>query len=214
MAAMSVSEEDAKLASQCLDLCQTLAGKSLTFSFSLTIGSSFSFSMDTRGKEVLVPHRKKKTPSTLRRDARRREELLKKKLNTSTVISSQSEQASAKEVEVPRKAPPVVHHHPSPPASSERRQVTVVGREKVLPSFTQLDGEEDLSLLCAAEKEENIIAMEETWFDDPPFSELYKVPPAKVRHPDPDFGIGTYVRTNSDSGNFLYEFQNGHWVEV
>ena len=161
-----------------------------------------------------MPHRKKKTPSTLRRDARRREELLKKKLNTSTVISSQSEQASAKEVEVPRKAPPVVHHHPSPPASSERRQVTVVGREKVLPSFTQLDGEEDLSLLCAAEKEENIIAMEETWFDDPPFSELYKVPPAKVRHPDPDFGIGTYVRTNSDSGNFLYEFQNGHWVEV
>ena len=206
MTAMSVSEEDAKLASQCLDLCQTLAGKSLTFSFSLTIGSSFSFSVDTRGKEVLVPQRKKKTPSTLRRDARRREELLKKKLNASTVISSQSEQASAKEVEVPRKAPPVVHHHPSPPASSERRQVTVVGREKVLPSFTQLDGEEDVSLLCAAEKE--------TWFDDPPFSELYKVPPAKVRHPDPDFGIGTYVRTNSDSGNFLYEFQNGHWVEV
>ena len=214
MAAMSVSEEDAKLASQCLDLCQTLAGKSLAFSFSLTIGSSFSFSVDTRGKEVLVPQRKKKTPSTLRRDARRREELLKKKLNASTVISSQSEQASAKEAEVQRKAPPVVHHHPSPPASSERRQVTVVGREKVLPSFTQLDGEEDVSLLCAAEKEENIIVMEETWFDDPPFSELYKVPPAKVRHPDPDFGIGTYVRTNTDSGNFLYEFQNVDWVEV
>ena len=74
--------------------------------------------------------------------------------------------------------------------------------------------EGDVSLLCAAEKEEVIIAMEETWFDDLPFSELYKVPPAKVRHPDPDFGIGTYVRTNSDSGNFLYEFQNGDWLEV
>ena len=214
MAAMSVQEEDARLVSQCLEFCQTLAGKPQTFSFSLTIGSHFSFSVDTRGKEVLVPKRKKKTPSTLRRDARRREGFLKKKSAASTEISSQCEQVSEKEAEVPRKAQTVLHHHPSPPASSERRQVTVVGREKVLPSFTQLDGEEDVSLLCAAEKEENIIAMEETWFDDPPFSELYKVPPAKVRHPDPDFGIGTYVRTNTDSGNFLYEFQNGDWVEV
>ena len=84
MAAMSVSEEDAKLASQCLDLCQTLAGKSLAFSFSLTVGSSFSFSVDTRGKEVSTLQKKKKTPSTLRRDARRREEFLRKKLNAPT----------------------------------------------------------------------------------------------------------------------------------
>ena len=100
MAAMPLSEEDAKLASQCLEFCQTLADKSLTFSFSLTIGSSFSFSMDTRGKEVLASPRKRKSPSTLRRDARRREELLKKKLNAPTAVnSSQSEQASAKEAE-------------------------------------------------------------------------------------------------------------------
>ena len=161
MAAMPVQEEDAQLVSQCLEFCQTLAGKPQTFSFSLTIGSHFSFSVDTRGKEVLAPKRKKKTPSTLRRDARRREELLKKKFAASTEIKC--EQVSEKEAEVPRKAQTVLHHHPSPPASSERRQVTVVGREKVLPSFTQLDGEEDLSLLCAAEKEENIIAMEETF---------------------------------------------------
>ena len=103
MAAMPVCEEDAKLASQCLDFCQTLAGKSLTFSFSLTIGSSFSFSVDTMEKEVLVPQRKKKTPSTLRRDARRREELLKKKLKTSTV-NPPSEQASVQEAEVPSPA--------------------------------------------------------------------------------------------------------------
>ena len=160
MAAMSVSEEDAKLASQCLDLCQTLAGKSLAFSFSLTIGSSFSFSVDTRGKEVLVPQRKKKTPSTLRRDARRREELLKKKLNTSTVISSQSEQASAKEAEAPKKVPTMLKHHPFPPTSSERRQVVVVGRENVVPSFNHLDGRQD-DVLCSspssAEVEEDII---------------------------------------------------------
>ena len=130
---MPVQEEDAQLVSQCLEFCQTLAGKSQTFSFSLTIGSHLSFSVDTRGEVVLAPKRKKKTPSTLRRDARRREELLKNKFAASTEIKC--EQVSEKEAEVPRKAQTVLHHHPSPPASSERRQVTVVGREKVLPSW-------------------------------------------------------------------------------
>ena len=87
-AAMSqLSQEDAKLASQCLEICQTLAGKSLPFAFCINIGSNFSFSVDTRGKEVEVlanPKRKKKTPSTLRRDARRREDFLNKKLNAPT----------------------------------------------------------------------------------------------------------------------------------
>ena len=85
MAAMTMlCEEDAKLASQCLEICKTLAGKSLPFSFSVNIGPNFSFSVDTRGveEEVLANRKKKKTPSTLRRDARRREEYLRKKLNS------------------------------------------------------------------------------------------------------------------------------------
>ena len=85
-AAMSqLSQEDAKLVSQCLEICQTLAGKSLPFTFSINIGSNFSFSVDTRGKEALAnPKKKKKTQSTLRRDARRREDFLSKKLNAPT----------------------------------------------------------------------------------------------------------------------------------
>ena len=210
MATMQVIEEDAKLATKCLELCQMLAGKSLTFSFSLTIGSSFSFSVDTRGKEVLASPRKKKTPSTLRRDARRREELLKKKLNASTVENfSQSEQASAKEAEAPKKAPTVLQHHPSPPSSSERRQVIVVGREKAVPSFNQLDGQEDVP--TSTEVEEDII---DVLPDDPPLSETHKVPPAKVRHPDYD-GLGTFVEIDSKSANFVYEFPNcSYLVEV
>ena len=215
---MPLSEDDAKLASQCLEFCQTLADKSLTFSFSLTIGSSFSFSVDTRGKEVLASPRKKKTPSTLRRDARRREELLKKKLNASTVENfSQSEQASAKEAEAPKKVPTMLKHHPFPPTSSERRQVVVVGRENVVPSFNQLDGHQE-DVLCSspssAEVEEDII---DVLPDDPPLCETHKVPPAKVRHPDYD-GIGTFLRINSDSGNFAYEFPDCPtwvaWVEL
>ena len=205
----AVSEEDAKLASKCLEFCQTLADKSLTFSFSLTIGSSFSFSVDTREKEVLVPQKKKKTPSTLRRDARRREELLKKKFNASTEVPSQSDQVSEKEAGVPRKASPVLHHHPSPPASSERRQVTVVGRGKPLLSFNQLDGQEDVP--TSTEVEEDII---DVLPDDPPLSETHKVPPAKVRHPDYD-GLGTFVEIDSKSANFVYEFPNcSYLVEV
>ena len=105
MAAMPFAtdgHEDAMLASQCLDFCQMLTGKSITFSFSLTTRTGFSFSVDSRGKEALASKKKKKpTPSTLKRNARRREEFLKKKFNASTEKSSQEEPAAAKEAEVP-----------------------------------------------------------------------------------------------------------------
>ena len=137
-------EEDAKLVSQCLDFCQTLAGKSLSFSFSLTIGTNFSFSVDTMGRGALAPKKKKKkkpTPSTLRRNARRREEFLNKKINPSTADNQSQSEVSEEEAEAPLKAPSVLHHHPSPSPSSERRQVINVGREKTRPSFSQLDGD-------------------------------------------------------------------------
>ena len=156
MAAMPVPlirhEEDAKLVSQCLDFCQTLAGKSLTFSFSLTLPTGFSFSVDTMGKGALASQKttkKKPTPSTMRRNARRREEFLKKKVNASTDDKSQSEPVSVEEAEVP---PSVLHHHPSPSPSSERRQVITVGREKARPTFSQLDSDPPSSL--EAEKQE------------------------------------------------------------
>ena len=61
-----------------------LAGKSLNFSFTLTLGNNFSFSLDTSEKKALAPKAKKKSPSTLRRDARRRNEFVRKKLEAST----------------------------------------------------------------------------------------------------------------------------------
>ena len=136
-------KEDAKLVSQCLDFCQTLAGKSLTLAFSLTIGTNFAFSVDTMGNGTLASKEKKKkpTPSAMRRNARRREEFLNKKRNTSTAAKPfQSKPAAAKEAEAPANAPSGLHHHPSPSPSSERRQVITVGREKEVPTFSQLDG--------------------------------------------------------------------------
>ena len=84
MAATSVKEDNSAILSQCLDFCQTLAGKSLNFSFTLTLGNNFSFSLDTSEKKALAPKAKKKSPSTLRRDARRRNEFVRKKLEAST----------------------------------------------------------------------------------------------------------------------------------
>ena len=84
MAGMLEKEDNSALVSQCLDFCQTLAGKSLNFSFTLTLGNNFSFSLDTSEKKALAPKAKKKSPSTLRRDARRRNEFVRKKLEAST----------------------------------------------------------------------------------------------------------------------------------
>ena len=88
----------------------------------------------------------------------------------------------------------------------------VVGREKA-PSFNQLDGQEDISLLDAApsseEGEEDIVDVGDAERDVSRFSETFKVPPAKVRCSKPGFGIGTFLKIDEKSVNFVYEFQNG-----
>ena len=83
---------DDSLASQCLAFCQTLASQGMDFHFSLTINSTFSFSLDTRktkGNSTLV--KKRSSPSTQRRNARRREEFLKRKLNFDPLSPSASD---------------------------------------------------------------------------------------------------------------------------
>ena len=62
------------LLSKCLDFCQALARQGHTFNISIAIGTSFSFSLDTRSKEVVTSKviKKKASPSTLRRNAKRR----------------------------------------------------------------------------------------------------------------------------------------------
>ena len=77
----AVGETNSPLMTQCLDFCQALALQGKMFKFSVTVGSNFTFSLDTReGKDVPVTKIKKRSsPSTLRRNAKRREEFLNKK---------------------------------------------------------------------------------------------------------------------------------------
>ena len=77
----ALSEIDSSLTTQCLDFCQALAGQGKVFKFSLTIGSSFTFHLDTKEGKATLPSKipKRKSPSTIKRNAKRREEFLSKK---------------------------------------------------------------------------------------------------------------------------------------
>ena len=88
---IAVSETNSSLTTQCLDFCQALAGQGKVFKFSITIGSSFTFSLDTKEGKANLPPRilKRKSPSTIKRNAKRREDFLSKKstLESSSVVT-------------------------------------------------------------------------------------------------------------------------------
>ena len=83
---MTAIESESSLASKCLDLCQTLASQGQPFTLSVTIGSTFNFSMRTGSQESPAPKAKavvkKKSPSKQRRNARRKKEFLRRKSQT------------------------------------------------------------------------------------------------------------------------------------
>ena len=98
-----VGETDSSLATKCLALCQALTSQGMVFNFSLNIGSTFSFSLDTKSKEVLSSKVKKKaSPSTLRRNMRRREEFFnKKKSEASEAEKSESDKEASQPATFP-----------------------------------------------------------------------------------------------------------------
>ena len=94
MATSTLSGGEPALLKQCLDFCQALASKGQTISFSLTLGSTFSFNLDTRGKATSpvekMTKKKKPSPSTLRRNLLRKELFLKQKSETSSDLEATS----------------------------------------------------------------------------------------------------------------------------
>ena len=139
---MNSLNSDEDLASKCIGLCHALASQNKSFSFSLTVGSNFSFSLDTRElvSDTQTKKAKKKkpspSPSTICRSARRREQFLKKK------------QAQARP---PARNPspalvPGPRLLPSPPPEGRRRVMSLGRRDTSNVSFLNLDGlEGDLS---------------------------------------------------------------------
>ena len=94
-----MTDEDSSLASKCMAFCQALAIKGHHFNLSISIGSDFSFSLDTRSKAVTGKGTKKAaSPSTLRRNARRREEFMAKKQQKSSTRTSGDNSTAATEI--------------------------------------------------------------------------------------------------------------------
>ena len=88
----AVVEADSTLVFKCMEFCQALASQGQVFNFSLSVGPSFSFSLDTTRSEA--PRTKKKpSPSTLRRNARRRAEFNAKKQQSSPSRISSDDKA-------------------------------------------------------------------------------------------------------------------------
>ena len=86
-----MSAVDSSLAAKCMDFCHALTSQDKSFTFSLTLGSNFTFSLDT--KENLSPAsqavKRKKSPSAKRRNERRRAEFLLRRSETQgTVIQA------------------------------------------------------------------------------------------------------------------------------
>ena len=71
-----------------------LASQGQAFNFSLAIGSSFSFSLDSRTKAEGTVIKKRVSPSTLRRNTKRRKEFIMKQQLSSNRITSEKETAS------------------------------------------------------------------------------------------------------------------------
>ena len=100
MAAPS-SGEDSSLATKCMDFCHTLASHGKDFQFSLTIGTTFTFSLDTREGKKTMPARSKKSPSVLKRNAKRRQEFMMKKSQSAAASTTglDSNQTPVKQLE-------------------------------------------------------------------------------------------------------------------
>ena len=90
------------MVSKCQEFCQTLVSQQQHFSFSLTVGSSFSFSLDNRKESINLEtrkvtslkkqmSRKKLSPSQVRRNLKRKQDFLKWKSEHSERESSNTE---------------------------------------------------------------------------------------------------------------------------
>ena len=88
------------LTTQCLEFCQALASQGQAFSFALTIGSTFSFSLDNREKTsfIKVNLKKKPSPSTVIRNQKRREEFLKDNSNNAKPVNLETSGQPAKDL--------------------------------------------------------------------------------------------------------------------
>ena len=130
---------DTELAIKCMDFCQALAAQGQTTSLNITIGSSFSFNLDTRVRSTTkdttkanldpkLVSKKRKSPSTLRRNEEKKVEFLKQKLALSSNTTPPNPLLSDSQTPqplTPNPSPPNLPNSsptkPPPPKSPDKR---------------------------------------------------------------------------------------------
>ena len=127
---------DAILLTKCLEFCQALSSQGQLFNISISTGSGFSFSLDTRSKAVNSQSQKKKaSPSTLRRNAKRREEFLARKQQTSpTMESIASEKGLKQHTRMKHKNAAPLQSTPEIPRSRDESQGSLDCSNSMSPS--------------------------------------------------------------------------------
>ena len=89
------------MVTKCLEFCQVLTRQGTPFTFSLDIGSDFSFSLDTRVSSTSPEVVKKKlSPSAMRRNVRRKEAFLKRKSEALKKSDNNLEVETSSKVEI------------------------------------------------------------------------------------------------------------------
>ena len=83
-------QTNASLMTQCLDFCQALSQQGRGFKLSVTVGSDFTFSLDTKETRHVSDNKTKKRSSlsTRRKNAKRRAEFLSKKSSSEAAVAT------------------------------------------------------------------------------------------------------------------------------
>ena len=211
---------------KCLEFCQALASKGQKFAFSLSIGSNYSFSMDTKENSTFLDTRKvttpiegmkkKLSPSQVRRNMKRKEDFLKRKSENSKTVQSEQQ----KNIFMCNQCDKIFQSENDLKIHKEN-----IHDEIVLPeNIEQLDGQNDIEHSEDDSKEtqtEIFLKVDKEGILVEPFLDLRcESPPPTVYHPV--LGLGKYDsteackddKTGANRRAHCYRFENGRLCEV
>ena len=177
-----MGDKYATLATQCTEFCRHLDAQGRYFKFSISIGSDFTFSLDTEEEATTIKEvrKKKLSPSSLRRNERRKLEFLNKKST-----SSETKESSEKKTETSEKKA----------EASEKKAETSEKRAETSEKKSELSGMKPEDKSEAPEGSEAVKAnVKEKETAPQPWRRTSRPSKAgKVQVPSPDYLAGTAI---------------------
>ena len=211
-----VVSEESSLASKCMEFCQALASQEKVFSFSIKIGNTFSFSLDTKEKAP-APQARKVSPSTQKRNNLRRQKFLASKaklqdeaLEEPADIFVTLDVNDSQDLTLAQKDDLSVSSFMCDQCDySTRTSRGLKMHVSKQHQISQLDGEDEVLENSISDKQEEpiILGMHENGFSKLEMIDPNEPPPSKVIHPR--LGLGTSPRRHEDKTHIEYSFATG-----